>query len=386
MSLRAQPLPDTAGATDVLVAGGGLAGLAAALDLAARGHRVVVVERKQYPFHRVCGEYVSHEVQPYLRRLGADVAALAPADIRRFQLTSPAGRSLHSPLDLGGFGVSRYQLDDYLYRLALARGVQFVLPATVAGITFEAVTNRHTVALADGRTLTAQLVLGTYGKRSTLDRQLERPFFGQRSPYVGIKHHLRLPGFARDLIALHNFRDGYAGISAIEDGRLCFCYLTTRANLRQHGSIAALEGEVLAENPHLAAILGSAERLYAQPEVINEISFAAKQPVEQHILMVGDAAGLITPLCGNGMAMALHGAALAAPLAHEFLVGRLPRPALEAAYAQAWRRQFGARLQVGRAVQRLFGGPLLSELAVGTLRHWPAAVRALMRQTHGQAF
>ena len=86
------------------------------------------------------------------------------------------------------------------------------------------------------------------------------------------------------------------------------------------------------------------------------------------------------------MAMALHGAALAAPLASRFLAGELPRPALEAGYARAWQRQFGARLQVGRAVQRLFGGPVLSELVVGGLRHWPAAVRALMRQTHGAEF
>ena len=382
----ASPFSTSADAADTLILGGGLAGLAAALDLNGRGHRVVVVERKTYPFHRVCGEYVSREVLPYLRRLGADPAPLAPASISRFRLSSPAGRVLDSPLDLGGFGVSRYRLDEYLYHLARARGVEFVLPATVAAVTFDAAADRHTVALADGRHLTARLVLGTYGKRSTLDRQLARPFFGQRSPYVGIKHHLRLPGFPRDLIALHNFRDGYAGISAIEEDRLCFCYLTTRENLRRTGSVTALENEVLAQNPQLASILSAAERLYAQPEVINEISFAAKAPVEQHLLMVGDAAGLITPLCGNGMAMALHGAALAAPLADQFLRGQLPRPALEAAYARAWRRQFGARLQVGRAVQRLFGGPVLSELVVGTLRHWPAAVRALMRQTHGQAF
>ncbi|MVN76299.1 FAD-dependent oxidoreductase [Hymenobacter sp. HMF4947] len=373
-------------AAEVLILGGGLAGLAAALDLAGRGHRVVVVERKQYPFHRVCGEYVSHEVQPYLRRLGADPAPLGPASISWFRLSSPAGRTLDSPLDMGGFGVSRYRLDEHLYRLALARGVGFVLPATVAEVTFDAAADRHRVTLADGRCLTARLVLGTYGKRSALDRQLGRAFFGQRSPYVGIKHHLRLPGFARDVIALHNFRDGYAGISAIEEDKLCFCYLTTRDNLRRSGSVAALEGEVLAQNPHLADILGSAERLYAQPEVINEISFAPKLPVEQHLLMVGDAAGLITPLCGNGMAMALHGAALVAPLASEFLQGLLARPALEAAYAQAWRRQFGTRLRVGRAVQGLFGGPILSELVVGALRHWPAAVRTLMRQTHGTAF
>ena len=377
----------TAGVIPVLVLGGGLAGLAVALDLAGRGQRVVVVERRAYPFHRVCGEYVSNEVLPYLRRLGADPAVLNPARISRFELSSPGGRVLRSPLDLGGFGVSRYRLDEFLYQRALAAGVEFWLPATVTAVEFDEAAGLHRVALADGRRVAARLVLGTYGKRTALDRQLGRAFFGQRSPYLGVKYHLRLPGFGRDVIALHNFRDGYAGISAIEDDRLCFCYLTTRANLKAAGgSIPALETQVLARNPRLAELLAGAERLYAQPEVINEISFAPKPCVEQHVLMVGDAAGLITPLCGNGMAMALHGAALAAPLAEAFLRGQLPRPALEAAYARAWQGQFGARLRVGRAVQHLFGGPRLSELAVGALRHWPAAVRALMRRTHGPEF
>ena len=371
---------------DVLLIGGGLAGLAAALDLRQRGHHVTLVERKHYPFHKVCGEYVSNEVLPYLRRLGADPAPLAPAEISRFELTSPAGRSLQSPLDLGGFGVSRFVLDDFLYRLAEARGVVFHLKSTVTDVAFDPATDRHCVTLADGRQLTARVVLGTYGKRATLDRQLQRSFFAHRSPYLGVKYHLRLPGFARDLIALHNFADGYAGISAIEGDKLCFCYLTTRQNLKQHGSIPAMEAEVLSRNPRLREILATAEVLYPQPEVINEISFAPKKPVEQHVLMCGDAAGLITPLCGNGMAMALHGAALGAAAAHDFLAGHTTRPQMEAHYARAWQAAFGARLRVGRAVQRLFGGPVLSELVVGGLRHWPAAVRALMRRTHGQPF
>ncbi|MBJ6108724.1 FAD-dependent monooxygenase [Hymenobacter sp. BT523] len=371
---------------DILLIGGGLAGLAAALDLAARGHRVAVVERKHYPFHKVCGEYVSNEVLPYLRRLGADPAALAPAAIGRFELSSPGGRTLTAPLDLGGFGVSRYRLDDFLYQRAQARGVEFYLKSTVTDVAYDAATDQHRVALADGRQLTARVVLGTYGKRANLDRQLQRGFFAQRSPYLGVKYHLRLPGFARDVIALHNFADGYAGISAIEEDKLCFCYLTTRENLRRHGTVPAMEAAVLARNPRLREILDTAEVLYPQPEVINEISFAPKQPVEQHILMVGDAAGLITPLCGNGMAMALHGAALAAAAAHDFLTHTTTRPAMEAAYARAWQAQFGGRLRVGRAVQRLFGGPVLSELVVGGLRHWPGAVQALMRRTHGQEF
>ena len=371
---------------DILLVGGGLAGLAAALDLAGRGHRVAVVERKQYPFHKVCGEYVSNEVLPYLRRLGADPAGLGPAAIRQFLLSSPGGRCLTAPLDLGGFGVSRYVLDDFLYNLAAARGVTFHLKSTVTDVAFDPAADQHRVALADGRELTARVVLGTYGKRANLDRQLQRSFFAQRSPYLGVKYHLRLPGFPRDVIALHNFADGYAGISAIEDDKLCFCYLTTRENLRRHGNIPTMEAEVLARNPRLREILGTAEMLYPQPEVINEISFAPKQPVEQHVLMCGDAAGLITPLCGNGMAMALHGAALAAAATHGFLSGKTDRAVMEGDYSQAWKAQFGARLRVGRAVQRLFGGPVLSEVVIGGLRHWPGAVQALMRRTHGREF
>lgn len=371
---------------DILLIGGGLAGLAAALDLAGRGYRVVVVERKQYPFHKVCGEYVSNEVLPYLRRLQADPAALAPAAISRFLLSSPGGRLLTASLDLGGFGVSRYVLDQFLYHLAVARGVTFELKNTVTEVAFDPAADQHCVTLADGRQLTARVVLGTYGKRASLDRQLQRAFFTQRSPYLGVKYHLRLPGFPRDVIALHNFADGYAGISAIEDDKLCFCYLTTRQQLKRHGTIPAMEQAVLARNPRLREILAAAEVLYPQPEVINEISFAPKQPVEQHVLMCGDAAGLIAPLCGNGMAMALHGAALAAAAAHDFLRANTSRAAMEAAYAREWHAQFGARLWVGRAVQRLFGGPVLSEVVVGGLRHWPGAVQALMRRTHGQEF
>ena len=366
---------------DVLIIGGGLGGLTAALDLTARGHRVTVVEKKQYPFHRVCGEYVSNEVLPYLRRLRADPAELHPARITRFLLSSPAGRTLTAPLDLGGFGISRFALDHYLFQLAEARGVTVLERTTVAAVAYNPATDTHTVTLADGQTIPARTVLGAYGKRSALDRQ--RPFFQQRSPYLGVKHHLRLD-YAPDLIALHNFADGYAGISAVEDGRYCFCYLTTRQNLKQQGTIAALEQNVLAANPLLQTILTEAEFLYPQPEVINEISFAPKSSVENHVLLCGDAAGLITPLCGNGMAMALHGAQLASAHLHDFLQGRTTRATLETRYRRDWQTHFGQRLRVGRLVQSMFGKPILSEAVLGGLRHWPGGVRALMRRTHGQ--
>ena len=366
-----------------IIIGGGLAGLVSALQLAGQGVEVTVVERKSYPFHKVCGEYISNEVLPYLQALGVPIRELEPATLTHFLLSSPKGRTLQTPLDLGGFGVSRFRLDHFLFKLAQQRGVVFRQQVSATQVVFQE--NFFTVSLSDGSELQAPVVVGAYGKRSALDRKLNRSFFEERSPYLAVKYHLRT-ALPKHVISLHNFSDGYAGISAIEDDRFCFCYLTTRQNLKTYGSIPEMETRVLAQNPLLKEILTQSEQLYAAPEVINEISFAPKACVEDHVLMAGDAAGLITPLCGNGMAMAIHSAKVVADQVQLFLDSSQTRAQLEANYARQWQNLFGLRLRTGRVVQKLFGHPVLSELAVASLQHWPGAVHAIMRRTHGQPF
>lgn len=363
--------------------GGGLAGLTSALALAKQGILVLLIEKKAYPFHRVCGEYISREVIPYLQQLGADLEQLHPAHIRHFQLSAPSGYTLKAELDLGGLGISRYTLDNYLYQLAQASGVSFKLNTAVQHIVFK--DDVFTVQLSNGEELKADVVLGSYGKRSSLDRQLNRSFFTQRSPYIGVKYHIKY-NFPNDVIALHNFRDGYAGISAIENDTYCFCYLTTRRNLKHHGTIPAMEKAILCQNPHLRQIFKEATFLYPQPEVINEISFAAKTSIENHMLMCGDAAGMIAPLCGNGMAMAIHAGKLASEHVTAYFANGHNRHQLETNYSHAWKLLFSNRLQLGRTVQHVFGHPVLSEVTVKALKRLPAAVQLLIRQTHGQPF
>lgn len=367
----------------VVIIGGGLAGLTSALHLVQNGVSVTVVEKKAYPFHRVCGEYVSNEVLPYLKTLGAEIEQFSPARISKFILSSPAGKILKADLDLGGFGISRYTFDHYLYQLALQHGVKFRLHTTVQDVVFN--DDKFTLTLAGGESISAEVVLGAYGKRTSLDRQLSRSFFTSRSPYIGVKYHLHYHQ-PKDQIALHNFENGYAGISAVEDDRYCFCYLTTRRNLQQHGSIPAMEQAILYQNPHLRRIFAEAEFLYDKPEVINEISFATKTCVEGHMLMCGDAAGMITPLCGNGMAMAIHSGKVAADSVISYLNNGRDRRKMEQEYTANWKKQFESRLQTGRTVQHLFGSPILSEAVVGILGQMPAAVKYIMRQTHGQPF
>mgnify|MGYP006266340667 CR=1 FL=1 len=367
---------------DLIIIGGGLAGLTASLHLAQAGVSVALVEKQRYPFHRVCGEYVSHEVRPYLQRLGFDPMTLGAKDLRRLHLSSPQGQAVELALPLGGFSLSRYAFDQALYQAAASAGVHCYLGQIVRQMGF--VGGRVQAELADGTHLSAPLGIGAFGKRSALDRQLGRAFFRQRSPYLGVKWHADLP-YPADLVGLYNFQAGYCGVSQVETGQVNLCYLSTRAQLKAcGGSFERLHREVLGRNPALGDLLRQARSAFDRPLVINEISFAPKPPVEQHWLMAGDAAGLITPLCGNGMAMAIQGGKLAAEHSLAYLTGQLSRPQMEQRYARSWRQQFGLRLWMGRRIQTLFQHEQLAETAVQAMRAWPGPARWVIRQTHGR--
>lgn len=353
---------------DVLIVGGGMSGLVASTLLARRGWSVILYERKHYPFHRVCGEYISNETVPFLRANGLFPDEFRPETISRLQLTSVNGRSAEINLDLGGFGISRYAFDEFLFRTAVEAGVK-VIHENVEDINIKS----------------ARVVICAHGKRSKLDYALDREFIHRRSPYVGVKYHIRIdhrPG----LIALHNFKDGYCGISNVENGVTNLCYLTHRKNMREHGNIRKMEEEVLFRNPFLKSIFERAEFLFEKPEVINEISFDSKSPVENHILMIGDAAGMITPLCGNGMAMAIHAAKIASGCVNDFLSKKIDRSEMEASYKKQWTEEFARRLWTGRQVQRLFGSETASNLAVNIVRNVRPVANVLVRSTHGNPF
>jgi flavin-dependent dehydrogenase len=363
--------------------GGGLAGLTSALALAKAGKEITIVEKKQYPFHKVCGEYISNEVLPYLTRLGADPLVLNPARITRMMVSDTRGRKAEGKLDLGGFGISRYTFDNYLYNKCREVGVNFITGTQVNEVFYQ--DNAFRLSLSNGDCITSDIAAGSYGKRSKIDRQLGRPFFQKESPYVGVKYHIRTD-FPNDLIALHNFEQGYCGISRIEDGKYCLCYLTTRENLRRYGNIPEMEESILWKNPLLKHIFQNAEYLYDRPEVINEISFATKEPVNNHILMAGDAAGMIAPLCGNGMAMAIHSGKILAEEILNYTGGHQNREQMEKQYATRWKNLFAGRLRTGRAIQHLFGKPFVSTFAISACRTLPFVLQGIIRRTHGEAF
>ena len=191
----------------------------------------------------------------------------------------------------------------------------------------------------------------------------------------------------RDVVGLHNFTDGYCGISQIEDGKCCLCYLTTAANLQKNGNdIKKLEHNILMQNPWLRQIFSEAIFLYDTPAAISQISFQKKEQVQEHVLLLGDAAGMITPLCGNGMSMAFHSAKIAGALIDDFLQGSITRSAMEKSYISAWQHNFSSRTTFGRIVQRNFGKDNTTAFFIKAMNALPFVRKAIIRGTSGRPF
>ena len=368
--------------TDIIIIGGGLAGLVNSILLSRQGLSVVLFEKKAYPFHRVCGEYISNEVRPFLERNGLFPEALEPTEISKFTLTSTNGRRADLNLDMGGFGISRYALDHFLFEKAVEAGVEVRHTTTVTDSKF---IKDHFEVSVGKDVFESKMVIGSHGKRSKLDSDLERGFMTQKSPYLAVKHHIKTD-FPSDRIALHNFKDGYCGISQVENETFNLCYLSHRDNLRNSENIEEMEKTILAENPFLKEIFENSDFLFDKPLVINEISFEKKDPIENHILMSGDSAGMITPLCGNGMAMAIHSAKiLSETILKHWRQGDPKRELLEQEYEKSWNAQFAFRLKAGRTIQRLFGSKTASNVGVGLAKIKPVAIQ-IIGLTHGKEF
>ena len=364
---------------DLAIMGGGLNGLTLAREMARLGWKVALFERKEYPFHRVCGEYLSEEVRPILDHLGYDVSREA-ASIKRLEVSAPSGKTLRADLPLGGLGISRYRLDHQLARAAQNAGAQLFTKTKVLDLQkaqghWQVQTNRGVFA--------SQHLVGSFGKRSNLDRTLNRAFLRKRSAFIGVKYHLTLD-YPDDLIGLHNFPGGYAGVSRVEENRYCLCYLSRRAPLQERGSFEALEREVLSQNPRIKALFENAEFLWDKPMVINEISFAAKPLAQEGMWFSGDAAGMIVPLAGNGMAMAMAGALLMAPRLNNVLRNKVTLEEAQLDYQRQWNQHFALRLRFGRQLQRFFGQPRPTEWLVRSLSALPHLMPALIKATHGK--
>jgi flavin-dependent dehydrogenase len=368
---------------NIIIIGGGLAGLTAGIHLAKKQCSVTIIEKNEFPKHKVCGEYISNEILNYFKELDLQLSDLKPSNISKLQFSTADGKTLNTKLPLGGFGISRYELDFYLYKKAIDNGCE-ILKQEVENVIFDK--EKFTITTSEGTILTADFVIGAFGKRSNIDLRLNRNFIKQKSPWLAVKAHYS-GEFPDNLVGLHNFKGGYCGVSKVENNIINICYLAEYKEFKQYKNLSDFENLVVKKNPHLNKIFENSKLLFEKPLTISQISFEEKKIVENHILMIGDTAGLIHPLCGNGMAMAIHSAKLVSELLINFANDTIKsRQELENKYIKSWNFNFKSRLKAGRLLSKTMLKPKLSKVLMRLMITFPFMLNQIIKKTHGKPF
>lgn len=369
--------------SEVIIIGGGLAGLTAAIHLSKKGIPVVLFEKESFPHHKVCGEYVSKEILPYFEQLEIPLWEIAPMEINRLLFSTASGKSMEANLPLGGLGLSRYAFDDLLYREALKNKVE-VVKATVVSMKFS--TEKFELTTSENKKFKAKVVLGAFGKRSNLDKELKRSFFQKQAPWLAVKSHYKKEGFPTDLVGLHSFKGGYCGLSKTETGAVNACYLATYKSFKAHKNPEKFKKNVLEKNPILAEFFFEATPIFEHPLTIAQVSFNKKNSVENHILMLGDAAGLLHPLSGNGMAIAIHSAKIASETVLKYISNpSFEREQMEKEYAKQWDYHFQSRIETGKRLQKILLNDNLAAISHSLISKMPFLLQHIIKRTHGKS-
>ncbi|WP_316930926.1 NAD(P)/FAD-dependent oxidoreductase [Lacinutrix jangbogonensis] len=214
--------------------------------------------------------------------------------------------------------------------------------------------------------------------------KLKRKFIKTKSPYLAVKTHVN-GDFPNDLVALHNFEGGYCGVSKVENNSINLCYITNFKTFKKYKDIEEFQQKVVLKNKYLKVVFSNTAPVFEQPLSISQISFEDKKPIENHVLMCGDTAALIHPLCGNGMSMAIRSAQIASLLIIEFFNSETPnRETLEKQYLREWNKAFKSRLKIGHVVAALFNQPKISEVLMQGLKWFPFILPHIIKRTHGK--
>jgi flavin-dependent dehydrogenase len=351
--------------TENLVAGGGLAGSAAAIALAQAGREVVLIERASAPAHKICGEFLSTEAQAYVSALGLDLTRLGGHEISQLRLIR-GSRVVATKLPFTGLGLTRRTLDEALLAHAAACGVDVRRGEVIRRI--DAATG-EVEAKAVWHPANLFLATGKHEVRGAA-RAVDKP-----GRMIGLKSYFALaPAELARLagtIELYLLPGGYGGLQRVEGGDANFCVLVDQAVFKEkYGTWPHYLEACMASAPVLAARLGGAAALSASPLTIARVpyGFLHRAAPSDSAYRLGDQAAVIHSFTGDGMSIALHSAALAA------------RFALCGQNAGAYHRQLAADVagQLRRAtlMQAALRAPGLGPVLFAAAQIFPAVLAA----------
>jgi flavin-dependent dehydrogenase len=348
---------------------------------------VLVLEQRANLGHKVCGEFISWEAQSTLQRLGllADVQAAGPTSLARAVLTSRSGIAAGFDLARGSWGLSRKSLDTALADAAQTAGAELSMGVRVQR--FDQVNGGYAIeARSNGRAIEirCRAVIAACGRSSSAELP-PRSRAAAEAGLVGIKRHYQNVSMPPQ-VELYFFKGGYIGLAPIEGGLVNLCLLANRQALEGAEKdpaelIEALAGRI----PGIGNRLAGGEALDASPLAAAPVDLWRKADPWDSVACVGDAAAMIPPLAGDGIAAALRSVELCAPLAHAYLSGDLTLEAWEQAYRSSWHASFDRPLALARRLEAWLGRGVAADLLLGVGSILPPVARRLAGMTRSRA-
>lgn len=368
---------------DAIVVGAGPAGSVAALELARRGIKTLLVDRGHFPRDKVCGGCLNSEAVSTLKELGLEsmLRSLGGPALNHFALWA---HGAHYGTDLpGGIAVSRYQLDAALVAAAIAAGVEF-LPGVHAQL--EAEDERAELRRLECRIegQTAQLsapvvVLATGLNTQPLDterlgghdklkfRQSPSSRIGVQTTVVNQDDRFR-PGTIYMTVAAA----GYVGLTVLEANRLNLAAAVDLAAVREHGA-----GEVCRRIVAESGIPYPVDVQDAIWHATAALTRSRRSHALHRVFLIGDAAGYVEPFTGEGMAAAIRSARLVGPLVEQSLSQWHPR--LIGDWNRIIQAEVTRRQWICRGLSQIVRRPNVVRLGIGVASRVPALGRMVVR-------
>jgi menaquinone-9 beta-reductase len=331
-------------AFDVLVIGGGPAGLAASIACAHEGMTVVVADPAHPPVDKACGEGILSDGVRELREFG--IALAASASLRGIQFFSGNSEVRAEFANGDGVGVRRTVLHDALRLRAAELGVQLCWGSRVEELT-------KGVALVDGEEVCYGFVVVADGQHSIWRDRLD--FEGEvrlRRQRFGFRRHYRMSPWS-NFVEVHWGDGAQMYITPVAEDEVCIALLTSDQHADFDRELAKFG--VVAEQVSKAEPCSKLRGAVCATRTLSHVT-------RSNIALIGDASGSVDAITGDGISIALHAAKTLARSIREKDLG---------SYEDAHRRIMRRPRQMGELLLAMDRNPRFRARAMAAMSRHP---------------
>lgn len=376
---------------DVAIIGGGPAGSSAAIHLARSGLDVCIFERKKFPREVLCGEFLSQEVSGEIRKLDLfdNFLSLNPQAIKSFSLINNNSKKLNVDFHFETYALKRSIFDNFLLEEARNSGAEIFQPAEVKNIIRNedgfilTVINENSEDFA----VKSKYVIAAYGKQNTLDKNLQRKFIDKKSNLNGVKFHIDkkfLNNFNSEKIQLYTGDGIYCGINSVSKNDVTVCFLYNR--VVPDNSPKTRLGELMKSNCKFNELFKNDINSILNESKIygtGNIYFGKRELMKDGIFMTGDSAGVIAPLAGDGIGMALQSSSILSEILISGIKNNYNPEIICKNYINRWNRVFSKRLIIAGIIQTIILNKRFRNAGVRIVKYIPALLPVFVKLTRG---